>query len=357
MIRRLNLINFRSYRTIELLIEKPLVVILGPNAVGKTNLLESIYVVTTTRSFRAKDRDMIHYGENFYRIVAGFESGNQEVRFETEGTSYRKSVLIDKSRRPQTALAGLNPVTIFEPNDMNLLLGSPEARRKYLDVILSQISPAYSRALSSFRKILKQRNSLIHRAKQGAGVSGLDDQLFVWDLQMVDPASVIIEARRDFLDCLNPLLTSYYEKISGRRDEIVLKYLPGVLADRDSYLSIIKSSFKRDIQAGYTTKGPHRDDFVAYFKEHELGKVASRGELRTIMLALKLSEMDYIELKLKKRPILLLDDVFSELDASRREFLVDNITSQQTIITTTDIDETLHHDYQLIDLSGAGYVA
>ena len=357
MIRRLNLVNFRSYRTIELQIEKPLVVIMGPNAVGKTNLLESIYVASTTHSFRAKDHDMIHYGETFYRVVASFEEGDQEVRFETEGGSHRKSALVDSAKRPLTSLTGLNPVTIFEPNDMNLLVGPPESRRKYLDVILVQISHTYRQALVSFRKILKQRNSLIHQAKLGAQLNNLDDQLFVWDLQMIEPMTVIIESRNDFLESLSPLVASYYKKISGREEKITLKYLPSVTAKRDNYLKAIKDNMKKDIQAGFTTLGPHRDDFMAYFKEHELGLVASRGELRTIMLALKLAEMDYIERKSKKRPLLLLDDVFSELDASRRSFLIDNIAAQQTIITTTDIDDILKQDYQLIDLSGAGYVA
>ncbi len=357
MIRQLNLTNFRSYRTIELLIEQPLVVILGPNAVGKTNLIESIYVAATSHSFRAKDFDLIHYGETFYRVVADFDGNSQEIRFEDGGVNHKKSAIIGGSKKPLNSLSGLNPITIFEPNDMNLLIGPPDARRKYLDVILSQISIDYRQALSTYRKIIKQRNSLIHQAKVSSRLRGLDDQLFVWDLQLVNPMGIIIEMRKDLLKCIGPLLSSYYHKISGRDDKIELKYLPSVTTNRDQYLKIIKDNYKKDIQAGFTTLGPHRDDFVAYFKDHSLDKVASRGELRTIMLALKLSEMDYIERNLKKRPLLLLDDVFSELDADRRKYLVGNVAAQQTIITTTDIDPSLKYDYQLIDLTGSGYVA
>lgn len=358
MLKSLDLTNFRSYRQIKMQFDHDLVVILGPNAVGKTNLLESIYVAATTHSFRGRDREIIHYGEDFYRVVAGFDDVNQEVRFVVEGDHHRKNTLLDGGKRPHGTLMGLNPVVIFEPSDMNIFASYPDHRRRYLDVILSQVDRAYAAALATYRKIIRQRNSLIHQAKLGARLSALDDQLFIWNLQIVEPALKIIQTRDLFIKNVSPLLRQHYNQIAHKNNRTIdLKYLPSLLGDRDSYLQALKNSLAKDIAVGYTTHGPHRDDFTVEIDGRNLMQTASRGELRTVILALKLAEMDYCEDQLKKRPLLLLDDVFSELDAARRDFLLANVSRQQTIITATDLDKAKKHDYQLIDLSGVARVA
>ncbi len=358
MLKSLNLTNFRSYREIKLQIDQPLIVILGPNAVGKTNLLESVHVASTTHSFRDRDREIIHYGEDFYRVEAGFDDHVHEVRFVTEGNHYRKSTLVNSVKRPLNSVVGINPVVIFEPNDMNLLTGPPDLRRRHLDTVLSQIDPEYMAAISTYRRILKQRNSLIHQAKINSRLSNLDDQLFVWNLQILDPATKIIRARRQMIEGTAPLLADYYNKIAATKTRAVtFSYSPSLPDNKDKYLRALKNNLTKDIHAGFTTAGPHRDDFSVEFDGRSVVQAASRGELRTAILALKLAQMDYFEERLTKRPILLLDDVFSELDKSRREFLVGSIDRQQTFITTTDLDKSLKHDYQLIDLSGVGHVA
>ncbi len=355
MLTHLDLTNFRSYRNFKLEIEQPLVVIMGPNAVGKTNLLESIYVASTTHSFRAKDSEIIHFGEDFYRVVASFENIEQEIRFVTNGDSHRKNALLSGVKKPLSSAVGINPVTIFEPNDMNLLTGPPSVRRKYLDSVLAQIDKKYLSSLSAYRKILKQRNSLLHQSRQ-KGIRSLDDQLFIWDLQLVEPATYIIKSRQEFIGMIAKLMRHYYHEISGKKDDLKISYESTAMSNKSKLLHQIRDSQQKDLHAGFTTIGPHRDDFSVIFKGNNITQIASRGELRTIVLALKLAELDFIESKLAKRPILLLDDVFSELDGKRREYLVSSISGQQTIITTTDMDKNLKPTYQLIDLSGGGYV-
>lgn len=351
MIRSLALTNFRSYKTIELVFEDNLTVIHGPNAVGKTNLLESIFVASTSKSFRAKDIDLIHTGEELFRVVAGFDDDLVELSLLSKGGSRSKRLKLNNKKQSLHSLLGRNPVTLFEPHDMLLFDDSPERRRRYLDTVLCQVSPIYTEALTTYRRALKQRNSLLHASKLRGGFAS-DDELFVWDVQLSEPGKKLYSLRCEFIAELSPLVSQVYEEIAGRHTELQLVYMPSVdLAEQD-LLVALQSVRVKDRGAGFTTIGPHRDDIGLRFKGGDITNTASRGETRTAILALKIAEMRFITQRLGKKPILLLDDVFSELDAERRKHLMELISSQQTLLTTTEVDKNIPKDCYLIDLSG-----
>lgn len=353
MLRSLSLTNFRSYKSISLSFEDNLTVISGPNAVGKTNLLESIFVASTTKSFRASDADLINTGEDFFRVVAEFDNDHVDLSLSLLGGAQAKRLKLNTKKQSLHSLLGRNPVTLFEPHDMNLFDGSPERRRRYMDTVLCQLAPGYTQALTAFKRVLKQRNSLLHSAKVHGGYVN-DDELFVWDVQLSEPGKQLYAHRKDFIASLSPLVREIYGEIADKDTELELIYQPNVEMDSQDYLEALNQSRLKDRSAGFTTAGPHRDDMGLSFKDGDINSAASRGETRTLILALKIAEMRLIERGLNQKPILLLDDVFSELDASRRKHLMELISAQQTLLTTTEVDKNIPKNSYIIDLSGVG---
>ncbi len=351
MIRSLSLTNFRSYKTIELNFEDNLTVISGPNAVGKTNLLESIFVASTTKSFRARDADLVNIGEEFFRVVAQFDTDLVELSLSHQAGAQAKRLKLNGKKQSLHSLLGRNPVTLFEPHDMNLFDGSPDQRRRYIDTLLCQLSSSYMVALTAFKHILRQRNSLLHQAKlQQRRVS--EDELFVWDVQLSQPAEEVSKQRRDIIARLSPIIHDVYSDIAGAQTKLELICEPSVDLSQEHYINTLTRNHMRDAVAGFTTSGPHRDDMRLDFKTGSITSTASRGETRTIILALKLAEMRLLQESLNLKPILLLDDVFSELDAKRRKHLMELIATQQTLLTTTEVDKNISKNSYIIDLSG-----
>lgn len=351
MLQSLSLTNFRSYTAIDLSFEDNLTVIVGPNAVGKTNLLESVFVSSTSKSFRASDAELINNQETYYRIEASFDSDRVELSLSENNGHYSKQLKLNNKRQSLHYLLGRNPVTLFEPHDMNLFESVPESRRRYLDTVLSQIYPQYAKTMLLYKKALKQRNSLLHSAKIHK-TSVHDDELFVWDVQLSEHAQYIFSSRRDYIASLSPLINDVYGEIAGVQTDIHLKYVPNADLDQEDLMGLLVRARHKDLAVGYTTCGPHRDDFYIAFKESDIVSTASRGEMRTAILALKIAEMRYIMSILHKTPILLLDDVFSELDSTRRRHLMHLIADQQTILTTTELDKNIPKNSFVINLSG-----
>ncbi|MDP4038549.1 MAG: DNA replication/repair protein RecF, partial [bacterium] len=351
MLKSIDLINFRSYKKIDLRFDDKTIIIYGPNAIGKTNLLESIFVASVGKPFHSKDVDLIRHGEEFFRIESIFSNIKVELSLQKKENLAKKNLKLAGAIKPLINLIGLNPVTLFEPNDMNLLHGPPHDRRRYLDIVLSQADPLYSLGLANYRHILRQRNKLLGLIKNSTNSQKLDDQLFIWDMQLVEPAAQIIGKRAKLIDKLNIIIGKYYQDIAGERAKINIEYLPSLQAKKEETLKTINQNTKKDKRAGFTTIGPHRDDFAISFNGYDVSRAASRGEIRTIVLALKMAEMDLIEsYSGGKRPILLLDDVFSELDKTRRNYLLNTLKLQQTFITTTE-DNNKIKQAQLIDLT------
>jgi DNA replication and repair protein RecF len=230
---------------------------------------------------------------------------------------------------------GVMQVTLFEPSDLELVSGPPEGRRKYLDFILCQTDRRYLKTLQDYKRVLRQRNALL----EGFEIGAVRGQIFAWDLKLAELAVEIYERRQRLLAVLNEATPLLYQDIAGSSVELECEYVPsveGVYAE--SFLDTLTRNLPRDLGAGFTTIGPHREDFKVRFKGTDITAVASRGEVRTVVLALKLAELAYAESVTGMRPMLLLDDVFSELDRDRRGYLLGRLAGHQTVITTTDAD-------------------
>jgi DNA replication and repair protein RecF len=337
-IRELELTNFRSYGTARFELHPAVTLVVGPNASGKTNLLESLYVLASTRSFRAKDRDLIQHNQDFFRLVARSDM-EYALGVARTANGVEKKVTYDGVKRSLASHIGQLQVTLFEPTDLELVAGPPDGRRRYLDFILCQTDPAYLKTMHAYRRALKHRNALLDSFE----ISGGRDQIFTWDIQLAQLAEEIFRRRSDLLDSLNDALPHLYGDIAGKSEMIELTYRPSVSGVHygDAFLDVLTRNLPRDLAAGFTTIGPHREDFTIAFKGSSVDAVASRGEIRTLVLALKLAELDYAYHQTGHRPLLLLDDVFSELDRERRGYLIDRLRDHQTVITTTDADAVI----------------
>lgn len=334
MISRLSLTNFRSYPRYEVELDPQLTVVVGPNATGKTNLLEAIFVLATTKSFRAKDYELMNHDQNFYRITAMTPEGELGLGYQKTDQTTEKRAYLDNTKQPLVRHVGKLKVVLFEPNDTQLILGAPERRRRYLDFILTQTDPNYLSLTHRYKRVLQQRNRLLSEW------NGDTAELFAWNVKLAELAADIDAARRQVIDHINDLAVEGYKSIAGTQEPVQLRYIGS--ADEHDYPShfirLLEANQPRDLGAGFTTIGPHRDDVEILFKNNDITSVASRGEIRTVVLTLKLAELTYIKQKTGIPPILLLDDVFSELDDQRRSLLTQAFRGHQVIITTTDGD-------------------
>jgi DNA replication and repair protein RecF len=333
----LTLTNFRSYtnQTLEL---DPVTLVVGPNATGKTNLLESLFVLATTRSFRAKDTELIRHSADHHRIAATINGAEIALGYQVREQGTEKRVRHDGVATSLIDHLGTLRVVLFEPNDLLIIHGAPDRRRRYLDFILTQTDKRFARTLSQYRRVLLQRNRLLADHHRPAS-----SDLFAWNLQLAEHAALIDAARHRVINHINMLATELYASIAGGPEALELLYrgaAPGhTEADYTSeFLQLLETNLSRDTAAGFTTIGPHRDDFLITFKEAPITTVASRGEMRTVVLALKLAELAYMHEHTGTKPLLLLDDVFSELDDGRRHHLLEALRGHQAVITTTNAD-------------------
>ncbi len=341
LLHQLELTNFRSYEQARFKLHPAVTLVVGANASGKTNLLESLYVLAVTKSFRARDRDLIRHDQDHFRVVArGDEDLEYALGVSTAGGALEKRITHNGAKRTLVGHVGQLQVALFEPTDLELVAGPPEGRRRYLDFLLCQTDRGYLKTLQAYKRVLRQRNALLEGAASGA----LRNQLFAWDLKLAELALEIYTRRQKLIITLNNLLPELYQDIAGEPVAVQLEYLPSVRANHygDEFLTALNHNLPHDLAAGFTTIGPHREDFKVHFKHNNIMAVASRGETRTVVLALKLAEVQYAEDVTGQRPLLLLDDVFSELDRDRRGYLLNRLTSHQTVITTTDADAVTH---------------
>lgn len=338
-IKSIQVKNFRNYPSLNIEINSDVVVLTGPNAVGKTNLLESVYFSSLFKSFR-DDTEFI--------FLKGMTSMELKMVVEKNGESHDFQIFLEKSdkiyanflvngvKQKRRQAQGFVSVVIFDPTDVDLFSKAPEARRKYLNMVLSQKRPDYLDALGGYKKVLFQKTRLLQDLKAGREAQG---DLESWNEQLVKLGSLIIYERRKFLNYLNNSVSEIYSSISGfhRPVEAVLESLPG-----DSFEEVAENfrlrlaavSLKEQLAATCLV-GPHRDDFFLKSDGLYLSPFSSRGELRSQVLSLKILELEYLS-KDGEKPILLLDDVLSELDDTRRTFLLKYLQGKfQTFITTT----------------------
>ena len=270
------------------------------------------------------------------------------MRYSTQNGSSTKKIKYQNKYIPIKDVIGKSPVVLFEPTDLMMLTGLPVMRRKYLDQLLSQTDVTYLMNLKKYKKILTSRNSLLRLAKKQP-VNNLTELLFTLNIQLIEPAMYIIKSRKKFLDGIRNSVIDYYSTISGKKTDVHINYIPSA-DDGDALFRCIEENTSRDMMVGYSSVGPHRDDFQVEFDDYPVEDNASRGEVRSLVLALKLCELQYIEKTLHKRPTLLMDDVLSELDDDRQSYLLNNLSTQQTFITTTHLPSIVKPDFQHIEL-------
>lgn len=341
MITDIRLQNFRSYKDSSFEVDPGVNIIVGPNASGKTNLLESILVGCLGSSYRAKDAELVRFEEPWTRIDMGTPDGTRTVKLIADSSGgVKKEYIIYDQPLKRLSLQKQIPVVLFEPNHLLLLSSSPDPRRDYLDGILEQFVPGFSTLRIQYRRALAQRNRLL---KQGVEVGA--SQLFAWNIRLSQLGGQIATHRMNLVGEISEQIQGLYQDISHTNAEVSVEYISGCLVDQYSsdMLHKLEQSTTQDFERGFTTYGPHRDDMKIILKNKALHESASRGETRTMLLALKTIEMKTIEAARGQRPILLLDDVFSELDGARRKALTEVLKDHQTFITTTDADVVVEH--------------
>lgn len=337
-LKKIHLENFRNHKSLkyEFGEKENLTIFIGENGKGKTNFLEAIHVLSLGKSFRALfQEDLITWNDEYTRLKCEAITDNEETTLEFFYSSSPKREKSFKkngvSLRNSEYIGNLLTV-LFHPEDMNMLYLSPELRRRYMDILLSQTDKKYLSALVNYKKTIKQRNSLLREIKErkfkGINVNTLNEDLDVWDKGIEKFATAITEKRTKLVEFLNENLEKIYVSISGKNEKIHVNYIK-------KEKSLLETR-EIDILAGKTTTGPHLDDLKFSLNNRKIDCIASRGEFRTLLLAIKLAEIKYIREITNKNPILLLDDVFSELDVNRQKHLLKAIFPCQTVITATD---------------------
>ena len=333
-IKDIELRNFRNYRDIKVSFGKNVNIFIGSNAQGKTNLLEAIYMNSMARSFKtSRDRELVMFGEDMCMIktsaMAGDEEYVTEIAVSSDGV---KAVKVNGSRiRKTSELLERIYIIIFSPEDLKIVKEGPEKRRRFMDRELCQIKPGYYMDLGNYRKVLKQRNALLKEDEIETSI------LDIWDMELAKYGSRITAERRRFIKNTDEMSASLHSAISGGREKLSLIYEADAPEDEGDFIEILREARDEDIKNRNTSRGPHRDDFSIMADKIDLRKFGSQGQQRTAALSLKLSEIRIIEKETGERPILLLDDVLSELDSQRQSYLINSLGENQLFITTADL--------------------
>lgn len=345
VIQSLELADFRNYETLGMEFSEGTNILYGDNAQGKTNILESIYMISTTKSHRGvKDRDLIRFGREEAHIRTVLIKNGIDYKVDMHLRKNRsKGIAINGQRiRKASELIGLLHMVFFSPEDLSIVKNGPSERRRFMDVELCQLDADYLYNLNHYNKIIDQRNRLL---KDIVRFPEMRDTLDVWDEQLVSYGRKIIERRSGFINSLNEIVGGLHEKLSGGREKLVLSYEPNT--DAVSFPDRLRDARDRDCYLKQTTTGPHRDDFSFFNADIDLRKFGSQGQQRTCALSLKLSEIEIVRQLTGDRPVLMLDDVLSELDSRRQNYLLDTIGDIQTFITCTGLDEFVNHRFAI----------
>ncbi|MEE9198295.1 MAG: DNA replication/repair protein RecF [Dehalococcoidia bacterium] len=374
-LEHISLTNFRNYSSLELGLAPGPVVLCGGNAQGKSNLLEAIYLLATTKSHRTTvDRDLVHWDAgdgplSVARLVAEVCREGDRIRVEialgwetqTAGAGagdgagqptpspprLRKQAKINGVPRRASEVLGQLNVVIFSSQDVEIIGGSPAQRRRYLDITNSQADRAYLRALQRYTRVLSQRNHLLRLIREG---SAQTEELGFWNEQLVEEGCYILRQRRSMISELAGLAGTIYSELSGGSEALDIAYLPnppqanavegeGPEALKEAFHQRLTANLQREVAQGATVTGPHRDDLQFTVNARDMGLYGSRGQQRTIAAALKLAEVNFLVSSTGEEPVLLLDDILSELDAPRRRQVLECAMSNvQTLLTTTDLD-------------------
>lgn len=345
VIKSLELADYRNYESLDIKFDKGTNILFGDNAQGKTNILEAIYVAATTKSHKgSKDKDIVNFDKDEAHIRTYLEKDHVETRVDMHlRKSKSKGIAVDGTKLKKAAdLLGLCNVVFFSPEDLGIIKNGPAERRRFIDMELCQLDSIYLYNLNNYNKIVNQRNKLLKDMYMNPD---LKETLNIWDMQLVSYGTKIMERRKIFVDQLNEIIFDIHKKLSGDREELKIVYEPNV--EIENFEKNMRMSRDRDIRAKMTTVGPHRDDFSILVGNVDIRKFGSQGQQRTAALSLKLSEIELVKKITKDNPVLLLDDVLSELDSRRQNYLLNSIGEIQTIITCTGLEEFVNNRFEI----------
>ena len=348
-IKKLKMYNFRNYKKQEINFEKNINIFYGKNAQGKTNIIEAIFLCGLGKSFRTKkENEMIKLNEENAVIEVEYEKSDREGKIKIELTN-KKNIYLNgiKIKKLSELLGNLN-IVIFTPDDINILKGGPQNRRKFLDIMISQLRPNYMHILSLYLKVIEERNKYLRQIKEE---NKDENMLEIWDEKLSEYAIKIYIYRREFIEKLINKIKDIHKNITNGEENIEIEYI-SECDNKERYLELLKQRRKLDIIKGFTTKGIHRDDFNVYINGKDIKIYGSQGQNRTAMLSLKLAELQVIYNEIGEYPILLLDDFMSELDKNRRRNFLESIQNTQVIITGTeklDIENLNYLEYNVVE--------
>ena len=345
IIKSLKLDHFRNYDSLNIDFMDGTTILYGDNAQGKTNILEAIYVAATSKSHKgSKDKEMIQFNQDEAHI---------NIKIEKNGSDYVVDMHLKKNKlkgiainkipiKKASELFGILNVVFFSPEDLNIIKNGPSERRRFLDLELCQLDKIYLNDLVSYNKILNQRNKLL---KDILFKPDLESTLEIWNEQLIDYGTRIIKKRAEFIQELNSIIFGIHKKLSGNREDLMIQYEPNV---HEKYFreELLKQQDK-DKKTLSTSVGPHRDDFCIFIKNVDIRKYGSQGQQRSAALSLKLSEIEFVKSMIHDKPVLLLDDVLSELDSLRQHQLLESIHDVQTVITCTGLDEFIKNRFKI----------
>ena len=346
-IESIELKNYRNYGELHMDFDPGTNVLYGDNAQGKTNILEAVYVCATTKSHRgSKDREIIEFGEDESHI---------KMQLRKDDVPYRIDMHLKKNKtkgvavngipiRRASELFGIVNVVFFSPEDLNIIKNGPAERRRFIDLELSQLDKVYLNNLSNYNRIVNQRNRLLKELSFG-GKKELSDTLEIWEMQMVQYGERLIARRKEFVAQINEIIAKIHQKLTGGKESLQIIYEPST-GDLP-FEQALKRYRDRDLRMKSTTVGPHRDDIGFLTGDMDIRRYGSQGQQRTAALSLKLSEIELVRLATHDTPILLLDDVLSELDKHRQNYLLDSIHDIQTLITCTGVEDFVNHRFSI----------
>lgn len=352
-ITRVSIANIRSHELFVADLDESVTLVLGKNGAGKTSLLEALYFMLQGTSFRGRDADMIAHNTTRADILLAYandEKRRAALQHTAEGKTKKTFNVQDKTslRLPKQHR---HPVVLFEPDELRLIASSPDRRRKFFDAILTRLYPEYATVLSRYQRTLLQRNELL-KQRETMESSSWSDTLFAYDIKFAELSHIIVRMRREFVATANCHLSRLYSQMARSEHTITTHYKSTLSLDsyQQHLLRTLQSNHVADSYRGYTTAGPHRDDFVVYLDGHPATATASRGEMRTIMLSYKLLEVQLQREIYQQDPLILMDDVFSELDTTREQHLMQSLAGYQTLITATDLRDELKIQASIITL-------
>ena len=335
-IKNIELTNFRNYKNLKLEFDKNLNIFLGHNAQGKTNLLESIFVLGMGKSFRTNsDKEMIFFNEEFAKVKANVVEENNEDEIEIIYQNEGKIIKLDGIKLQRTIdLLETVYIVAFSPEDLKIVKEGPDNRRKFLDRELCQIKPIYYSDLGNYKKVLKERNTLLREENS-------DKHLYsVFNESLAEYGIRIVKERKAFIDRLQSISEKIESDITSGSEKLVLSYETKI-DSKEQFIDILEENFEKDLYKGYTSFGPHKDDIKISVNDVDIRTYGSQGQQRTAALSMKLAEIGLIKQETGKDAVLLLDDVLSELDQDRQRYLINAMKGTQVFITATEIDENL----------------